>query len=286
MNMPSEDVGQMQHKAILDAITTFWYRTAMPRRLDMQVEQYWKEKKACINNPLVHKGAKYFSQNDEDGILLEILRRLGLTSGVALEFGVGNGLENNSLILLMVGWKLLWVGGEELRISLPSKCENLRFAKEWVNQENCAQIVSRNLDLMRVSSLDVISIDLDGNDIYIVDSLLQAGYRPSVYIVEYNGKFPPPIKWRIKYNPSHRWDFSDYQGASLQDFVDVMSAAGYKLVCCNITGANAFFVRSDHLDKFPDVPNDVGELFCPADYNWFVQRGHWTSPRTIEQFLK
>jgi hypothetical protein len=284
--MPSEDVGQAHQKANLDALNSFWQQKAMPRRLDMLVERYWMEKKACSTNPLVRKGAKHFSQNDEDGILLEILRRIGLAGGVALEFGVGNGLENNSLILLMLGWKVLWVGGEDLWISLPKNCENLRFTKEWVSQENCAQTVSHNLDMMRVSNLDVIGIDLDGNDIYITESLLQAGHRPSVYIIEYNGKFPPPIKWRIKYNPAHQWDFSDYQGASLQDFVDVMSAAGYKLVCCNITGANAFFVRSDHLDKFADVPSDVSELFCPADYNWFVQRGHWTSPRTIEQFLK
>jgi hypothetical protein len=74
-----------------------------------------------------------------------------------------------------------------------------------------------------VDSPDVISIDLDGNDIYIAESLLQAGQRPSVYVVEYNGKFPPPIKWRIKYDPAHRWDFSDYQGASLQDFADVIA---------------------------------------------------------------
>jgi hypothetical protein len=283
--MASEDVAQMYHKAILDALTIFWQRNAMPRRLDMQIEKYWMRKRECSSNPLVRKGAKYFSQNDEDGILLEILRRIGLTRGVGLELGVGNGLENNSLILLMLGWKLLWVGGEELQITVPTQCENLRFAREFVTRENCVPTVIHNAELMRVNRLDVISIDLDGNDIYIAESLLHAGYRPSIYIIEYNAKFPPPIKWRIKYNPSHRWDFSDYQGASLQDFVDVMSASGYTLVCCNITGVNAFFVRSDHADRFADVPKDASELFYAADYNWFMQRGHWTSPKTIEQFL-
>jgi hypothetical protein len=81
------------------------------------------------------------------GILLDILRRIGLTGGGAVELGVGDGLENNSLILLMLGWKILWVGGEELRISLPGNCKNLRFAKEWVTRENCVQIVSSNLAL-------------------------------------------------------------------------------------------------------------------------------------------
>jgi hypothetical protein len=258
----------------------------MQRRLDMQVEQYWMIKKARSTNPLVHCGTKYFSQNDEDGILLEILKRLGIQRGIALELGVGNGLENNSLILLMLGWRVLWFGGEELSISLPSNCENLRFAKEWITRENCAPIVANGLASVGTEKPDVIGIDLDGNDVYIVEALIEAGYRPSVFIVEYNGKFPPPIKWRIKYDPSYHWDFSDYQGASLQEFVDVMSGVDYRLVCCNITGTNAFFVPADHLDKFMDVPSNVSELFFPADYNWFFQRGHRVSPKTIERFLK
>jgi hypothetical protein len=284
--MTPEDVEEISHKATLDALNAFWQMNSMPRRLDMQVERYWIEKGQRSTNPLLRKGAKYFSQNDEDGILLEITRRIGITRGAALELGVGNGLENNSLILLMLGWKVIWIGGEELRISVPSKCENLRFMKEFVTRENCINSVRENAEAMNVSNIDVISIDLDGNDIYIAESLIKAGYRPSVYVVEYNGKFPPPIKWRIEYNPSHEWDFSDYQGASLQDFVDVMGSSGYTLVCCNITGANAYFIRSDHLARFDDIPRDINELFCAADYNWFIQRGHWTSPRTIEQFLR
>jgi hypothetical protein len=284
--MTSNDVGKIQEQSILDAMHRFWYRMAMPRRLDMQIEQYWVAKRASSCNPLIRSGAKYFSQNDEDGILVEILRRIGSKTGNALELGVGNGLENNTLILLMLGWRVLWFGGEDLKISVPNNCANLRFEKTWIARENCAQIVSAGLASMSIASADVICIDLDGNDIYIVEALLEAGHRPSVYVVEYNGKFPPPIKWRIAYDPSHSWDFSDYQGASLQDFVDIMSAAAYRLVCCNITGANAFFVRSDHLDKFRDVPSSVEDLFYPADYNWFFQRGHWTSPKTIERFLK
>lgn len=252
----------------------------------MQVEQYWRMKKASSTNPLVRCAAKYFSQNDEDGILLEILHRIPLKTGVALELGVGDGLENNSLILLMLRWRVLWVGGEDLRFSIPSKCENLRFVKTWITRENCAQVIADALNSMNANNPDVISIDLDGNDIYILETLLERGHRPSVFIVEYNGKFPPPIKWRVEYDPYHRSDLSDYQGASLQDFVDVMSAAGYRLVCCNLTGLNGFFVHLDHLDKFRDVPSEVSELFYPADYAPLQQIGNWTSAKTIERFLK
>jgi hypothetical protein len=32
----------------------------------------------------------------------------------SLEFGVGDGTENNTLVLLSIGWRGAWVGGENL----------------------------------------------------------------------------------------------------------------------------------------------------------------------------
>jgi hypothetical protein len=68
----------------------------------------------AAKNPLNHFGAKYFSQTDEDGITLEIVKRIGIACGTFAELGVGNGLENNTLILLANGWRGFWLGGEEL----------------------------------------------------------------------------------------------------------------------------------------------------------------------------
>ena len=63
-------------------------------------------------NPLNSFGKKCFSQSDEDGITIEIFKRLkNLNSGFFLELGVGDGTENNTLILLSLGWKVLgrWI---------------------------------------------------------------------------------------------------------------------------------------------------------------------------------
>ena len=62
-------------------------------------------RQAQINhiNPLNRFGLKCFSQTDEDGITLEILRRIkSLGKGVFAEFGVGDGTENNTLILTII----------------------------------------------------------------------------------------------------------------------------------------------------------------------------------------
>jgi len=276
---------QAQAEGTFDALTEIWNRAAVTRRLDMGVERYWRDKRAESPNPLVRAGRKYYSQNDEDGITLEIMRRIGQGAGVFVEFGCGDGLENNSLILLMSGWKGVWLGADPLRVSIPPGSARLRHSDAWVTAENCAALVAAELAALQASRFDFLSIDLDGNDLYIAEKILAGGARPAVIVVEYNAKFPPPIRWTIGYDADHHWTGDDYQGASLQAFADLFAGADYRLVACNITGVNAYFVRNEFAPAFADVPAGIATLFTPADYNWFVGQGHPPSPKTIERFL-
>ena len=66
--------------------------------------------------------------------------------------------------------------------------------------------------------------------------------------------------------------------------MDHLEKFNYKLVCCNITGSNAFFVNKKYSEKFKDIPKNINDIFYPADYNWFVATGHAASPKTIEYF--
>jgi hypothetical protein len=278
-------IKQAQAEGTFDALTEVWNRASVTRRLDMGVERYWMDKRAASANPLVKTGRKFYSQNDEDGITLEIMRRIGLTSGTFVEFGAGDGLENNTLILLMSGWKGVWLGADTMRVSIPPGSPKLRHSGAWVTAENCAALVAAELAALQSPQCDFLSIDLDGNDLYVAEQVLAGGAKPAVIVVEYNAKFPPPIRWAIKYDPKHQWAGDDYQGASLQSFADLFAGAGYRLVACNITGVNAYFVRNEFSAAFADVPADIATLFLPADYNWFVGQGHPPSPKTIERFL-
>jgi len=91
--------------------------------------------------------------------------------------------------------------------------------------------------------VDLLSIDLDGNDYYVLDAI--RSISPRVIVAEYNSKFPADIPWIIEYNEDHRWDSTDYFGASLKSLETLLSTRGYSLVGCNILGTNAFFVRTD-----------------------------------------
>lgn len=271
-------------QAIADAVMQVDYAIKVSRLRDVWMEQHWTRKREASSNPLVKRGEKYFSQSDEDGILLEICRRLGLERGVFLEIGPGNGLENNSLILLMHGWRGAWLGGEPLAFEVPEDGP-LFFQQAWITRENCPSFVSHVLSVLGEQQVHMFSLDLDGNDLYVLEAALESGLRPEIVIVEYNGKFPPPVRWSVKYDPQHVWDGTDYQGASLQSFADLLARFGYRLVACNLTGGNAFFVQERHAPRFADVPQSVAELFMPPDYCWFVTKGHPVSPRTIEIFL-
>jgi len=231
--------------------------------LDYQTKEIQKKQK----NPLNKFGKKCFSQTDEDGITLEILKRIGcMKNGYFAEFGPGDGMENNTLILKSLGWKGFWIGGENLTVEVKSN-EKFSFIKEFISLKNIIELTLKGKKKINCVNLDVISIDLDGNDLFLVDELLKNDFKPKLFIVEYNGKFPPPIKWSMNYNENHIWDGSDYYGASLASFNELFEKNDYKLVCCNAhTGSNAFFIKKEYLKLFDDVPRDIEDIYVAPRY--------------------
>jgi hypothetical protein len=247
----------------------------------------WARSASDAKNPLCRFGAKYFSQADEDGITLEILRRIGVDTGTFAEFGVGDGLENNTLILLAKGWRGFWVGGEELRFDHRLNPARLTFTKAWVSLDNIVHLLQQGHEKMAADEVDVLSLDLDGNDFYLTKEILENGFKPKLFILEYNAKFPPPIKWTINYDAAHTWHCNDYMGASLALLVELLEKFSYTLVCCNAaTGSNAFFVRNEYLEHFSDVPKDINDIFVECRYQVYRRFGHPPSPMTIERMLQ
>lgn len=241
------------------------------QRLEHQLLTTWRAAVALDPNPLLRAGAKYFSQFDEDGILAAILGRLGLRTGRFLEIGVGDGTENNTLLLMAQGWRGQWIGGEPLAWSPTGT--RLSFTEAFVTAENVVTLV-------RDPECDVAAIDIDGNDLWVAQALLPH-ISPRVLVVEYNAKFPPPVRFAMPYEPTFSWQGDDYFGASLSSWIDLLGPAGYRLVCCSYMGVNAFFVREADASAFADVPTEVGRLFRPPLYAVPVSVGHPTSPRTV-----
>lgn len=237
---------------------------------------------------LIPFGYKIFSQNDEDGIIEEIFNRIGVTNKVFVEFGVGNGLENNTLALLFKGWSGLWIEAESNALQQISNQyqsiineKRLKVTQAFIKKDNINHLISSSL---QETEIDFLSVDIDGNDYHILDVI--TCITPRVIAIEYNAKFAPPMMYCMNYDEDHIWEFDDCFGASLK-FLEVnLKEKGYSLVGCNINGVNAFFVKSDIAsDKFL-MPYTAEHHYAKARYYLSgISSGHRSSHKTLSNSL-
>jgi hypothetical protein len=218
---------------------------------------------------LEHCGRKVYSQSDEDGILGEILRRIGLRpeDGLFIEFGVENGLQSNTHWLLRQGYSGVWLECDDGAVKWLRRFfadyladGRLQLAEERVERDT----IDRRLAALAASTpVTVLSIDVDGNDYWLWEQI--EAIRPAVVVIEYNATFPPPTSVVQEYDASGpRKIRNDYFGASLSALHKLGRRKGYQLVGCNIVGVNAFFVRDDcfSVSRFP-YPCTPDELYHP-----------------------
>jgi hypothetical protein len=256
---------------------------------ELQIDNYLIEnlhKNPKYDNPkkLNRYEFKVFSQAGEDGIISEIFNRIGTTNKFFVEFGVGNGLENNSAYLLVKGWQGYWIeGSDRFCQSIRQSFEDL-IANQQLTLKNTF-ITGENIeDLFRKGNvpteLDLLSIDIDGNDYWVWQAI--TNYRPRVVILEYNAIYPPESSWVMQYNPSHQWKYNSHMGSSLKALEKLGHQKGYKLVACSFSGVNAFFVREDLLADHFCSPFSAENHYEPARYFLCSQKaGH---PRAFGKF--
>ena len=234
---------------------------------------------------LIRFGQKVYSQCDEDGIIREIFRRIGTTNKQFVEFGIGDGTENNTLALLFDGWTGLWIEGSQestdsIRNQIPSVIDSgrLTVSNSFITVENIDQLISQSISN---TEIDFLSVDIDGNDFHVFNAI--ECVRPRVIAMEYNAKFAPPIKYCMKYRPDHTWQRDDCFGASLKFLESELTKKGYALVGCSLSGANAFFVQTELVEDKFEKPFTAEHHFEPARYSLVCySAGHKTSLKTLE----
>jgi hypothetical protein len=195
---------------------------------------------------------RVFSQNGEDGIIAEVVRRVGQDfPRTFVEFGAGNGLTGNTLFLAdVLGWRGLYIEAAKEDFGIIERkyrwTPHVTTLQSFVYPHNINQLVSR---AGLTGDIGVFSIDVDGNDYYIWRAL---EVRPLLVIVEYNGAIPldEPLVQPFSHEP---WDGTDYYGASLEALTRLGASLGYTLLYTDLTGTNAFFVRQDIAPRFADV---------------------------------
>jgi hypothetical protein len=193
---------------------------------------------------------KAFSQNGEDGVIAEILRRCGVQDGFFVEFGAARGVENNCAAPAdVLGWRGLFMeGGARDHAVLERK-----YSQSDRVATRCAMVTPENVEALFADAgvpgeLEVLSIDVDGEDYWIWEAL--GRYRPLVVVIEYNSGLAPGRRL-VQPRGTGPWDGTSFVGASLAALESLGERKGYRLVHTDLTGVNAFFVRDDAPGDFP-----------------------------------
>ncbi len=197
---------------------------------------------------------RVFSQNGEDGLIRELLFRIGAPARFIIEIGAGDGSENNSTRLIEeAGFGACVVEGDPGNAAVLAERHARRAGVTVLSAFVDAESIAALLVNARVpAEPDVLSIDVDGNDAAIWERACTV-VRPRVVVIEYNAQRGPDADWVMPYDAQHRWTGDAEFGASLAALERYGKKLGYGLIGTNRSGINAFFVRDDLLPaaRFP-----------------------------------
>ena len=204
-----------------------------------------------MTNKLLMSEKKVFSQNGEDGIIEEILLRLNLKSGYFLEFGVQSGQECNCAYLAKdKGWLGTFIESDSNDYNLLKNNYinyNVNILNDFVTSENIQDIINS----LKVE-VDLLSIDIDSQDYWVWEAITSL---PKVVVIEYNAALKG--KKAIVKGRQKPWDGTTAYGASLEAYIELGKRKGYTFIHTESHGVNAFFVRNDFANLFPEKDNPI-----------------------------
>lgn len=196
-----------------------------------------------------------FSQNGEDGIIDYLCSQIKAPNRYFVEIGAADGLENNTAWLAIAKkYCGMMIEGDpvlakRLQKTIPGLNLGVECENWFVSEENVNEILNR----LPFSDPDLFSIDIDGNDLYIVKAFLSRGLRPKIIAVEYNSAFGPdraitiPYQSDFDYQQAHASGL--YYGVSITAWRELLKHYNYHFVTVDTNGVNAFFISPECFDS-------------------------------------
>lgn len=237
------------------------------------------ESAALSNNPNKWEFS-VFSQNGEDGIIDNLLNNLKNSNKYFVEIGASNAIENNTTFLAIVKkYHGLMIDGDKNSIYLAKKIIN-RFciAVDCIEMFVDKNSIPSLKEEMVYLNPDVFSLDIDGNDYYLVKNIIESGIRPKIFIVEYNSAYGPDSTNTIEYNSSFNMFKAHpsylYYGVSISGWRKYFESIGYHFVTVDSNGINAFFIDKNEFDK-NFYENIIGTSFVENFYQKYKFKSDW-----------
>lgn len=203
-----------------------------------------------------------FSQFGEDGIIRQIFKVMGTASKVAVEFGAWDGFLFSNTAALWVhdpAWKAVLIEGDPERykeLIKNTRAYNVTPINAWIGigKEDCLEAILRSNAI--APEIDLLSIDVDGNDYHIFNSLKKI--RPRVIVCEYNPTIP------IHYDVYAPYSKDNNFGQSVGALKRIAEKKGYRLIA--LTKTNAIFVIESEFHKFADYETNWWALNVNGGY--------------------
>jgi|TARA_B100001964_G_scaffold224764_1_gene271907 hypothetical protein len=207
---------------------------------------------------------KVFSQTGEDGIIDYLLYSLNIKIPKFVEIGVGDYSESNTRYIFEKNCckGMIIDKNHNLKNKVSKVVKlwrgDLTIVETKVTSKNIADILFSN---NFASNVDILSLDIDGIDYWIIDTLPEEFSK--VVVVEYNSIFGSNLEVTIPNidnfdRKKYHYSYLCY-GASLKALVKLMKRKKYVFVGTNIACHNAFFVLESEVKKLnltlPDTNN-------------------------------
>lgn len=200
-----------------------------------------------VNNELDQYRKRVYSQNGEDGIIEELLNRFDISKKYYVEFGGWDGFSFSNTANLRVNkeWEGILFEGDLKRVNSADKSINIHC--EFITSKNVNQIFEK-YDIPKEFGL--LSIDIDGDDAYVFESLDTNKFSPDIIVIEFNPGLPNHMDIKIKeMGNTQTQEIIDkgYYGANLYSLYDIAKSKGYEFV--TTVDWNVIFIKENLFDK-------------------------------------
>jgi hypothetical protein len=189
---------------------------------------------------------KILSEHGQDGILEKIFEIIGTKTKYFVEFG-SNGTRfgggNTPYLREKYNFTGLLMDGSDNPYGI-KKHKDYDVKIEFIKAENINELFAKyNVP----DEFDFLSVDIDGEDYWIIHSLDFNKYKPRVISVECNWHIHPDFKLVQKHNPNYTWSGTEIAGSSSSAIMELLNKKNYTFVA--YTGPDCIFVHNDEISK-------------------------------------
>lgn len=174
--------------------------------------------------------------------IARLLQRLGISDGHLVDIAASDGVtQSSTLPLFQRGWRGLAVEMDPDKFAglafVYAGFAGARLARCRVTPHNVGALLAANEVPL---AFDLFNLDIDSYDLFVIEAVLAAGYRPKLISMEINEKIPVPIHFAVTYDADHVWQGDHFYGCSLSAAAKLLRANGYLLESLEYN--NALFV--------------------------------------------